>query len=167
MNYDLIVIGGGPAGYVGRDPRRAARQESRLRGKGARRRHLPQLGLHPDQVAAQERRALPPHDAPRGGVRLQDRTTSATTGARSSSAPATSRTKTRRASSSSSRRTRSTTSAARPRRQAGRRCKVKAADGKEETHTAPKHPRSPRAASRVRCPACPSTARRSSARRKR
>ena len=59
-NYDLIVIGGGPAGYVGAiAPRNSAKKVACVE-KDARRRHLPELGLHPDQIAAAQRRALPP-----------------------------------------------------------------------------------------------------------
>jgi len=53
--YDLIVIGGGPAGYVAAIRAGAARQEGRLHRTGARRRHVPQLGLHSLEGAAEER----------------------------------------------------------------------------------------------------------------
>ena len=51
-----------------RDPRRAARHEGRAGRARAPGRHLPQLGLHPDQGAAALRRGAGP-DARRGGVR--------------------------------------------------------------------------------------------------
>ena len=50
--FDLIIVGGGPGGYV------AAIRAAQLGLKTAvveaqpSRRHLPQLGLHPDQGAA-------------------------------------------------------------------------------------------------------------------
>ena len=56
-----------------RDPRRPARKTRGLRGEGARRRHLPQLGLHPDQIAAAQRRAVSPDEASRGRLRLHVR----------------------------------------------------------------------------------------------
>ena len=77
--YDLVVIGSGPGGYVGRDPRRAARHAGRLRREGPdARRHVPERRLHPEQGAARLERALSPGAAtgsPRtassvGGVEL-------------------------------------------------------------------------------------------------
>ena len=64
--YDLIVLGSGPGGYV------AAIRAAQLGLKTAiverenARRHLPQLGLHPDQGAAALGRDLPLHAARRG-----------------------------------------------------------------------------------------------------
>ena len=52
-----------------RHPRRAARAQDRSHRARASRRHLPQLGLHPDQGAAPHRRALP-RDRPGERVRL-------------------------------------------------------------------------------------------------
>ena len=54
------------------DPRGAARAQDRDRRARAPGRHLPQLGLHPDQGAAALGRDLPP-DAPRQGVRPEGR----------------------------------------------------------------------------------------------
>ena len=54
------------------DPRGAARPQDRGDRARAPRRHLPQLGLHPDQGAAALLGDLPP-DAPRQGVRPQGR----------------------------------------------------------------------------------------------
>ena len=56
----------------GRDPRGAARALDRHRRAREPRRHLPELGLHPDQGAAPDLRDLPP-DAPGQGVRAQGR----------------------------------------------------------------------------------------------
>ena len=61
--YDLIVLGSGPGGYV------AAIRAAQLGLKTAiverenPRRHLPQLGVHPDQGAAADRRGLSLHEA--------------------------------------------------------------------------------------------------------
>ena len=55
-----------------RHPRRAARHEGGLRGAGTFGRHLPQLGLHPDQGAAAHLRGLSPDGAGRR-VRPQGR----------------------------------------------------------------------------------------------
>lgn len=57
MRYDIIIVSSGPGGYV------AAIRAAQLGKDGARgarrtRRRLPQLGLHPDQGAAQERAGL-------------------------------------------------------------------------------------------------------------
>ena len=62
--FDLAVIGAGPGGYVAAI--RAAQLGLKIGDRRARasRRHLPQLGLHPDQGAAPHRRALH-RDAPR------------------------------------------------------------------------------------------------------
>src|SRR3546814_15961073 len=49
----------------GGDPRRATEAEDRGGGARAPRRHLPQLGLHPDQGAAALGRDLPHHAARR------------------------------------------------------------------------------------------------------
>ncbi len=55
----------------GGDPRRAARQASPLRRARQARRHLPELGLHPDQGAADQRPPGRADQEPRQGVRLQ------------------------------------------------------------------------------------------------
>ena len=54
--YDIAIIGGGPGGYVAAI--RAAQLGKKVvaHREGARRRALPQLGLHPQQGAALERR---------------------------------------------------------------------------------------------------------------
>ena len=64
--YDIIVIGGGPGGYVAAI--RAAQLGLQDGGGGARAsgRHLPELGLHPDQGAAALGRDLPLHAARQG-----------------------------------------------------------------------------------------------------
>jgi len=67
-SYDLIVVGGGPAGYVGAIKAAQLGKKSRLCGKGTRRRNLPELGLYSDEIASPERRALPFDEAPCGGV---------------------------------------------------------------------------------------------------
>ena len=69
-SFDLIVVGGGPGGYV------AAIRAAQLGMKTARRRarasgrHLPELGLHPDQGAAALGGGRPPAAA-RRRLRLQ------------------------------------------------------------------------------------------------
>ena len=70
-----------------RDPRGAARLQDRDRRARLSRRHLPQLGLHPDQGAAALGRDLPLHAA-RQGLRARRPTTSASTPPPSSSARA-------------------------------------------------------------------------------
>ena len=52
LEFDIIVIGGGPGGYVAAIRAGPARHEDRARRARAPGRHLPQLGLHPDQGAA-------------------------------------------------------------------------------------------------------------------
>ena len=79
-SYDLVVIGAGPGGYVGGDPRRAARHEGRLRREAAEqgpRRHLPQRRLHPEQGAARFERAVRPDAAQARPARHQGRRASA------------------------------------------------------------------------------------------
>src|SRR5204863_8717085 len=56
-----------------RDPRRTTREARRLRGERAGWRHLSELGLHPDEIAPEQRRALPPDETSRGRLRLYDR----------------------------------------------------------------------------------------------
>ncbi len=79
QNFDLIVLGERPRRLRRRDPRRAARHEDRGGGARSARRHLPQLGLHPDQGAAAHLRDQPPAAPParlrfrRGGAALRDR----------------------------------------------------------------------------------------------
>ncbi len=69
-NYDLIVIGGGPAGYVGAiraaqlGKKVACVEKERAGGD------MPELGVHPDEVAAAQCGALPPHEPPGGGFRF-------------------------------------------------------------------------------------------------
>ncbi len=67
--FDLVVIGAGPGGYVAAIRAVAARHEDRDRRARKSRRHLPQLGLHPDQGAAAILRNLS-SAAPAGRVRL-------------------------------------------------------------------------------------------------
>ena len=51
-NFDIIIIGSGPGRLCLRHPRRAARFYDRHRRARLSGRHLPELGLHPDQGAA-------------------------------------------------------------------------------------------------------------------
>jgi hypothetical protein len=83
-SFDVIVIGGGPAGYPGGHPRRAARPEGRLHRRLAElrrqpglRRHLPERRLYPLEGDAGVLRAVPPraggiraHGIKTGGVEL-------------------------------------------------------------------------------------------------
>ncbi len=70
-DYDLIVVGGVPGmwGAI----RAAQLAKSRLRRDGSRGRHLFELGLHPDQIVAEERRGLSAAQEPRHGIWHQDR----------------------------------------------------------------------------------------------
>ena len=68
--YDLVVIGAGTGGYVAAIRAAPARTEDRRRraAEGARR-HVPDLGLHPDQGAARARaRAEDRRSTPRSGA---------------------------------------------------------------------------------------------------
>ena len=60
QTFDLDRARRRPRRLCRRDPRRAARHEDRAGGARASRRHLPQLGLHPDQGAAAQLRDQPP-----------------------------------------------------------------------------------------------------------
>jgi pyruvate/2-oxoglutarate dehydrogenase complex dihydrolipoamide acyltransferase (E2) component len=73
FDYDLVIVGSGPGGYVAGDPRRPARAQGRLRREGpALRRHLHAARLHPDQgAAALGGRAR--RDSPRRRLRRRDR----------------------------------------------------------------------------------------------
>ena len=53
ITYDLIVLGGGPAGYAAAIRRWSIGQESSL-PEMERRRHLLELGLHPFESPAEE-----------------------------------------------------------------------------------------------------------------
>ena len=54
-SFDIIIIGSGPGGYVSGYQGRAAWALRRLRSRApVSRWNLPELGLHPDQGAAQE-----------------------------------------------------------------------------------------------------------------
>ena len=50
ITYDLIVLGGGPAGYAAAIQRWSIGQKSSLPGNGTCRRHLLELGLHPSKA---------------------------------------------------------------------------------------------------------------------
>ena len=63
-SYDVIIIGGGPGGYVAAERLGARKKKVLLIEKVGARRHLPQRGLHPDQDPPQLRQALRPR--PRG-----------------------------------------------------------------------------------------------------
>ena len=65
-SYDVIIIGSGPGGYVTAIRVGPARPEDGAGGEILSRRHLPQLGLHPDQGAAPLGRDLPLHGARQG-----------------------------------------------------------------------------------------------------
>ncbi|MCK7515162.1 MAG: FAD-dependent oxidoreductase [Desulfobacterales bacterium] len=63
--YDLVVIGGGPGGYVGGGARGPARPEDGLRREAAAPgRGVPERRLHPEQGAARLERVLPPGARP-------------------------------------------------------------------------------------------------------
>ena len=87
INFDVIVVGGGPGRLCRRHPRGAAGHEGRGGRARAAGRHLPQLGLHPDQGAAAHLGNLSLYAA-RRRLRPEMRRTSASTSARSSSARA-------------------------------------------------------------------------------
>ena len=56
MRYDIIIVGSGPGGYVAAIRAAQLGKKTALVERAGRR--LPQLGLHPDQGAAQERAGL-------------------------------------------------------------------------------------------------------------
>ena len=70
-DYDIVVIGGGPAGYAGAI--RAAQLKKRVLCVETRqaRRDLPELGLHPHQGPAHQRPPGRADQEPRQEVRLQ------------------------------------------------------------------------------------------------
>ena len=53
MNYDLIVIGSGPGGYVAAIRGGAVRIPGRCRGARGAGWHLPELGMYPHKVVAE------------------------------------------------------------------------------------------------------------------
>ena len=55
QNFDVIVIGAGPGGYVAAIRACTTGVEGRHSRAGIAGRHLPELGLHPDQGAAARR----------------------------------------------------------------------------------------------------------------
>ena len=59
-SFDLVVVGGGPGGYVAAIRAAQLGMKTARRRARASRRHLPELGLHPDQGAAAHGRDLPP-----------------------------------------------------------------------------------------------------------
>ena len=65
-SFDVIIIGSGPGGYV--TAIRAAQLgfKTAIVERDLSRRHLPELGLHPDQGAAALGRDLPLHAARQG-----------------------------------------------------------------------------------------------------
>ncbi len=65
-SFDVIIIGSGPGGYVTAIRAAPARLQDRDRREILSRRHLPELGLHPDQGAAALGRNLPLHAARQG-----------------------------------------------------------------------------------------------------
>ncbi len=50
-NYDVLIIGGGPGGYVAAIRAGQLRSSYRLSGKTTSGRHLPELGMHYNQGA--------------------------------------------------------------------------------------------------------------------
>ena len=56
--FDLVVVGGGPGGYVAAIRAAQLEDEGRAGRARASRRHLPELGLHPDQGVAAHGRDL-------------------------------------------------------------------------------------------------------------
>ena len=60
--YDLIVLGSGPGGYVAAIRAAQLGLKTAIVERETARRHLPQLGLHPDQGAAAHGRGVPLHD---------------------------------------------------------------------------------------------------------
>ena len=119
--YDLVVIGAGPGGYVAAIRAAQLGLKTAVRRARARGRHLPELGLHPVEGAAQ----VGGRDAPRAARRRLRRDHQGrdrrSTGTRSSSAAAASPTSWRAASSSCSRSTASRRSSGRRRSPAATR----------------------------------------------
>ena len=64
--YDLIVLGSGPGGYVAAIRAAQLGLKTAIVERETAGRHLPQLGLHPDQGAAALGRDLPLHAARQG-----------------------------------------------------------------------------------------------------
>ena len=52
MTFDIIIIGSGPGGYVGAIRAAQLGLKTAIVERELSRRHLPELGLHPDQGAA-------------------------------------------------------------------------------------------------------------------
>ncbi len=65
-SFDVVIIGSGPGGYVAAIRAAQLGLQDRDRREGLSRRHLPELGLHPDQGAAALGRNLPLHAACEG-----------------------------------------------------------------------------------------------------
>ena len=63
QQFDVVVLGGGPAGYATALVRRGRRPRHRPRGGDAGRWHLPAPGLHPGQGAAPDGRGAAHHPA--------------------------------------------------------------------------------------------------------
>lgn len=61
QTFDVVVIGAGPGGYVAGHSRSATWPFGRLYRARESRRHLPQLGLYPDQGAFALGGSLSPH----------------------------------------------------------------------------------------------------------
>ena len=79
--FDVVVIGAGPGGYVAAIRASQLGLEHRHRRAREPRRHLPELGLHPDQGAPEDRRDLR-HARPSGRLRPVGEGARATTSAR-------------------------------------------------------------------------------------
>ena len=59
-DFDLIVIGSGPGGYVLSHPRKPARHEDSHHRARVAGRHLSQLGLYPNQSPSSISRSVTP-----------------------------------------------------------------------------------------------------------
>ena len=70
-DFDIVVIGGGPAGYAGAIRAAQLKKKRALRRARQARRNLPELGLHPDQGALDQRPPGRADQEPRDRIRLQ------------------------------------------------------------------------------------------------
>ena len=70
-DYDIVVIGGGPAGYAGAIRAGPAQEKGPLRRARQARRDLPELGVHPHQGPLDQRPPGRADQEPRRTVRIQ------------------------------------------------------------------------------------------------